>query len=92
MLIFLVVYKIYLRAGLLICCYLIEEKITVFNKLADPEADPTKDMYRKALRDRHSSGCGFGPWMWEANNNSREDHVEPSISAIMPKKKQVSKL
>ena len=48
------------RAGLLICFYLmdrkevdIEEAILVFNKLAGPEADPTKDLYRKGLRDRH---------------------------------------
>ena len=55
--------QILLKAGLLICCYLmdrrgldIQEAIAVFNKLAGPEADPTKDMYRKALRDRHRLG------------------------------------
>ena len=41
------------RAGLLICCYLmdrreldIEEAIAVFNKLAGPQPDPTKDLFR----------------------------------------------
>ena len=41
------------RAGLLICCYLmdrreldIEEAIAVFNKLAGSEPDPTKDLFR----------------------------------------------
>jgi hypothetical protein len=48
------------RAGHLICCYLmdrkevdIEEALSVFNKLTGPEADPSKDMYREGLRDRH---------------------------------------
>ena len=69
----------------------IEETITVFNKLAGLERDPTKDMFRTALRDRNRLGCGFVPSMWEANDNSREDRAEPSINAIMPKtkKKQV---
>ena len=65
----------YSRAGLLICCYLmdrkevhIEEAISVFNQLAGPEAgDPTKEKFRRALRERHESGNGFGPWMWEAD-------------------------
>ena len=41
------------RAGLLICCYLmdrreldIEEAIAVFNKLAGPQPDSTKDLFR----------------------------------------------
>ena len=69
----------------------IEETITVFNKLAGLERDPTKDMFRTALRDRNRLGCGFVPSMWEANDNSREDRAVPSINAIMPKtkKKQV---
>ena len=34
----------------------IEETLAVFNKLAGPEADPTKEMFRKALRKRVHGG------------------------------------
>ena len=34
----------------------IEETLAVFNKMAGPEADPTKDMFRKALRKRVHEG------------------------------------
>ena len=34
----------------------IEETLAVFNKLAGPEADPAKDMFRKALRKRVHEG------------------------------------
>ena len=46
------------RAGHLICCYPMdrkEEAISVFNNLAGPKADPTKDKFGKAMRDRHES-------------------------------------
>ena len=54
------------RAGFLICCYLmdrkeldIEKAISLFDQLAGPDADPTKDMYKEALRNRHELVNGF---------------------------------